>query len=136
MMGQVCWLRGQYEDAIDSLQRARRTGVAAGFPFLEAEALCGLGTVYMDISDTLSDQVQEFHSRALVLMETPLGACMGAFGWGEIGFCALAGGDVDGASKLFEKGLDISTAMKYLARPFLLVGSAFVTTSGGDLLSR
>ena len=51
---------------------------------------------------------------------------MGAINWAEIGFCALAAGDVERASELFHKGLTISTAMKYLARPQLLGGSAFV----------
>ena len=126
MMGLASQLRGQYEVAITSLQRSRRAGAAAGLPFLEAEALCGLGMVHMDISDSLMDQIKEFHSRASVLMEAPLGAVMGGLGWGEIGFCALAAGDVESASALFEKGLEVSTAMKYLARPLLLVGSAFV----------
>ena len=131
-MGQVCWLSGRYEEAIGHLQRARQTGVASGMPFLEAEPLCELGAVHMDISDKLSDQANEFHTRALALMETPLGACMGAAGWAEVGFSVLATGDVDGAAELFKKGLDRSTAMKYLARPMLLVGSAFVGMARND----
>ena len=126
MMGQVCWLRGEYQDAIGHLQHARQAGVASGMPFLEAEPLCLLGLVHMEISAELMDQTQEFHSRALALMETPMGVVMGAAGWGEVGFCLLAAGDVDGAAELFEKGFDRSTAMKYLARPLLLVGSALV----------
>ena len=126
LMGQVSWMRGDYEDAIVCNQRARQAGVASGFPYLEAAALCTLGSAYMDISAGLIDEVREFHSRAMALMETPIGACMGAAGWGEIGFCLLAAGDVDGAADLFEKGLSHSNAMKYLARPALLVGSAFV----------
>ena len=126
MMGQICWLRGEYQDAIGHLQRARQAGVAAGMPFLEAEPLCLLGMVHTDISAELMDQTQEFHSRALALMETAMGAVMGAAGWGEVGFCLLAAGDVDGAAEQFEKGFDRSTAMKYLAQPLLLVSSAFV----------
>ena len=131
-MGQVCWLSGRYEEAIGHLQRARQTGVGSGMPFLEAEPLCELGAVHMDNSDKLSDQANEFHSRALALMETPLGACMGAAGWGEVGFTVMATGDVDGAAELFKKGLDTSTALKFLARPMLLVGSAFVAMARGN----
>ena len=43
----------------------------------------------------------------------------------------MATGDVERASELFNKGLTISTATKYLARAQLLVGSAFVELAKG-----
>jgi tetratricopeptide (TPR) repeat protein len=95
-------------------------------PFLQVTPLCSLGTIYQDISMELAGQSSEYHTQALDLMEMPLGTAMGATNWAEVGFCALAAGDVERASELFQKGLTTSTATKYLARPQLLVGSAFV----------
>ena len=79
----------------------------------------------------LASQTMEYHTQALELMDMPLGTAMGAMNWAEVGFCALAMGDVERASELFHKGLTMSTAMKYLARPQLLVGSAFVELAKG-----
>ena len=44
----------------------------------------------------------------------------------------LAAGNVDRAGQFFEKGLTVSTAFKFLARPLLLVGSAFVALARND----
>ena len=57
---------------------------------------------------------------------------MGAANWAEVGFCALAKGDLEKANELFQMGLTVSTATKYLARPQLLIGSAFVEMSKGN----
>ena len=77
------------------------------------------------------NQVMEYHAQALELMDMPLGTAMGAMNWAEVGFCALARGDLERASEFFNKGLTNSTAMKYLVRPQLLVGSAFVELAKG-----
>ena len=45
----------------------------------------------------------------------------------------MAAGNVTSASDLFQKGLTISTATKNLVRPQLLVGSAFVALSQGQI---
>ncbi len=79
----------------------------------------------------LASQAMEYHAQALELMGKPLGTAQGAMNWAEVGFCALAMGDVERACELFHKGLTTSTAMKYLARPQLLVGSAFVELAKG-----
>ena len=82
------------------------------------------------IGDSLSDAFN--NTQALEIMEMPLGTTMGAMNWADVGFCALAAGDVERASELFQKGLTDSNAVKYLARPLLLVGSAFVALANGD----
>jgi ATP/maltotriose-dependent transcriptional regulator MalT len=79
----------------------------------------------------LASETMGFHTQALELMEMPLGTVLGAMNWAEVGFCALAAGDVERAGELFRKGLSTSTAMKYLAKPQLLVGSAFVELTKG-----
>ena len=133
MLGQIRWLRGDYEGAIACQHRARQAGSTAGLPYIEAAALCSLGTAYMDVSNVFIDQTDEFHSKAMLLMDMPLGSVMGAMAWSELGFCVLATGDVDGANALFQKGLTVPTAMKYLARPLLLIGSAFVALARNEL---
>ena len=131
LVGQIEWLKGEYESAIESQHRALEAGRASGLPFLQVSSLCALGTIYQDISMELSGQAMEYHTQALELMELPLGTAMGASSWAEVGFCAMASGDVERASQLFHKGLTISTAMKYLARPQLLIGSAFIELTKG-----
>ena len=131
LVGQLAWMKGEYESAIESQQRALEAGRASGMPFWQVTPLCALGTIYQDISMDLASEAMEFHAQALELMEMPLGTVMGAANWAEVGFCALATGDMGRASELFNKGLTISTAMKHLARPQLLVGSAFVELAKG-----
>ena len=77
MLGQIRWLRGDYEGAIACQHRARQAGSTAGLPYIEAAALCSLGTAYMDISNVFIDQTDEFHSKAMLLMDMPLGSVMG-----------------------------------------------------------
>ncbi len=103
----------------------------SGMAFLQVGPLCALGTIYQDISMELTSQTMDYHAQALGLMEMPLGTAMGAMNWAEVGFCALAAGHVERASELFHKGLTTSTATKYLARPQLLVGSAFAELAKG-----
>ena len=131
LVGQIAWLKGEYEGAIESQQRALEAGRTSGMSFLQVGPLCALGTIYQDISMELTSETMEYHAQALELMGKPLGTAQGAMNWAEVGFCALAMGDVERACELFHKGLTTSTAMKYLARPQLLVGSAFVELAKG-----
>ena len=131
-LGQISWLRGEYEPAIGHYQRALQAGRTSGLPFIQATALCGLGTPHMDISSKLFDQTSQYHAEALEMMELPLGTVTGGLNWADLGFCVLATGNVDRAGQFFEKGLTVSTAFKLLARPMLLVGSAFVAMARSD----
>ena len=132
MLGQLSWLKGDYERAVALQKQAAQAGRDSGMTYIEVAALCSLGTAYQDISQELMDSTRECHDKALALMETPLGAVLGASCRAELGFSVLAVGDVDGASELFQKGFDVPSGMKYLARPMLLTGSAFVALAKGD----
>jgi tetratricopeptide (TPR) repeat protein len=132
-LGQIAWMKGEYELAIDHYQRSLQAGQTSGIPFIQATALSGLGTVHMDISGKLMDQTSQFHSQALEVMELPLGTTTGGLAWADLGFCILAAGNVDQAGQYFEKGLTESNAFKFLARPMLLVGSAFVALGRNDV---
>jgi tetratricopeptide (TPR) repeat protein len=130
--GQIAWLRGDYQGAIAFYERALEAGRGSGMAYLQAAALCGLGTAHLDISPRLSDKTDEFHSEAIQLMEMPLGKVLGAMIWAELGFCAMAMGGLDNASEYFEKGLTNPSAPMYLLRPLLLVGCAFVAMARND----
>jgi tetratricopeptide (TPR) repeat protein len=133
MSGQVSWMRGEYEQAIAHQQRMLEAGRASGLPFLEAAALCGLGTTYLDISPEYCEKAVELHGEALEMMDKPLGSVMGGLMWAQMGFCALAAGEPERAGEFFQKGLTVSTALKYLARPHALIGAAFVALSNNDI---
>ena len=131
-LGQISWLRGEYGGAIGHYQRTLQAGRTCGLPFIQVAALCGLGTAHMDISSQLFDQTSQYHTEALELMELPLGTVTGGLAWADLGFCVLAAGNPEQANEFFEKGLTVSTAFKFLARPMLLVGSAFVALARND----
>ena len=113
-------------------QKALAAGRTSGLPFIQVSALCGLGTVHLDISSALAEQTKQFHTEAVDLMDLPLGTTTGGLAWAELGFSSLLTGDPQQASEYFQKGLDVPTAFKLLARPLLLVGSAFVALGSGD----
>ena len=133
MQGQVAWLMGDYEKAITCQEGALRAGQASGFPFLQAAALCALGTAYLDVGGEYLEKAAEFQAQAMDLLEQPLGAVMGGMVWADLGFCAMGMGELQRADDFFQKGLTVSTATKFLARPALLVGSAFVELGRGGL---
>ena len=132
-LGQLSWMRGEYQRAISHYQQALQAGRTSGLPFLQVVALCGLGTAHMDISSRLIDETMQFHAQAVELLAQPLGTVTGGLAWAELGFCPLATGDLVRAGDFFQKGLTTSTAFKFLARPMLLVGSAFVALGREDV---
>ena len=132
MQGQIDWLRGDYGRAIACQERAESAARASGLPFLEAAALCGLGTAYLDIGPDYAERGIGSHTRALEIMEHPLGTVMGTMIWADLGFSAMAMGQPERAGGMFGKGLAVSTATKLLAKPPLLVGSAFLQLGAGN----
>ena len=132
LQGLIASLRGDYGQAIACQERAVSAGQASGLPFLEAAALCGLGTAYLDIGTDYTERGIESHARAQEIMEHPRGAVMGTMIWADLGFCAMAMGQTERAGELFDKGFTVSTATKLLARPPLLVGSAFLQLGSGN----
>ena len=133
MLGQIAWMQGEYEEAIRYQQRTLEAARMAGAPYLEVVALCALGTAHLEMGDTFAGKTTELHAQAMkVLAEKPLATAFGAAAWAELGFCALALGDLDGAAESFQKGLTTPTGARYLLRPALLVGSAFVALGRGN----
>lgn len=133
VLGQIAWFRGEYEQAIAHYRKGLDAGRTSGLPFIQVSALCGLGTAHMDVSPRMSGETSKYHDEALGLLETPLGQVTGGLAWADLGLCILAHGDAQQAHEFFQKGLTIPTAYMFLARPLLLVGSAFVALGGGDI---
>jgi tetratricopeptide (TPR) repeat protein len=52
--------------------------------------------------------------------------------WADLGFCALALGNLEGAGEFFQKGLTIPTTQGLLQRPRFLLGSALVALARGQ----
>ena len=133
LLGQLAWMRGEYEQAVTFQEQALDFARSAGASYLQASALSALGVAYLDISDTLTDRVTGYHAEALEIIETPLGAAMGAMNWADIGFCAMTLGNLESAEGYFEKGLSTPTSLIHMVRPRLLVGKAFLKPeSTGD----
>jgi tetratricopeptide (TPR) repeat protein len=132
-MGTVSWMRGDYEAAIKYHQRALDAGRTSGMTYLQASAMCALGTAYLDVSPEFADRVAELHTEAVQVIDMPLGTATGAMSWADLGFCAMALGDLDGAEQMFQKGLTSPSAPMYMMRPRILVGSTFVALARGNL---
>ena len=133
VLGLIAHQQGAYEQAITRYQNYLDISRAAGIPWLEADAMCLLGTAYLDISTELLERVLGFHMKALEILDQPGGAMMGASAWAEIGFCFHAVGKLDEARAYFLKGMDFPTVTIHLERPRLLVGAGMVALKLGQL---
>ncbi len=132
-LGFIAHLRGEYEHAIASFEQSLQAARAGVPPFMAVYGLGGLGSVYQDISEALSEKVDAYHGQALTLLDTPLGAPAGGIAWAELGFCLLAKGDRDRAGELFQKGLSTPAQQGLINRPRFLVGLAYAALSRQQL---
>ena len=123
-LGQIAWLRGEYEGAIACQQRALEAARLTGMSYLQAAALCQLGATFLDVSLDFSSQVAEYHTEAMKLLEMPMGTSMATLSWADLGFCAMELGDLDTANEMYRKGLDTPTILIHLLEPRLLGGLA------------
>ncbi len=133
ILGILAQLRGEYERALSLFQRAHQAARASGYTFVEVMPLAAQGTVYLDISEKFAARAAELDAEALELMESPAGAPGGGAAWAELGFQALAQGDLNRAHDFFQKGLTIPTIQRLENRPRFLVGAAFVALARGQL---
>lgn len=86
----------------------------------------------MDIDPARASIASELHDRAKTALEMPLGKAMGTLVWAEIGFCSVASGDLEKASRLFDHAINFSSATRILTRPQLLLGKAIVSIASGS----
>ena len=126
---------GDYEAAVRYYDAALLAGKTSGIPFIQVSALAAKGAAQLDISHQLMDQIKEVHTEALELIQTPLGSATGGLAWADLGFCFMLTGNPERAEEAFQNGLNKPTAVMYLARPLLLIGSAFLALGRGDHIS-
>jgi tetratricopeptide (TPR) repeat protein len=127
-LGYLTQSQGDYEASMQWFERALEQArpLIDFLPFMTAIPLGGLGAVCLDVSEKLADKVIKLHSQALEIMRTPTGAPAGGSGWGDLGFCALALGDLERADEYFQNGLTSPSIQMYEQRPKLLAGAALV----------
>ena len=133
MLGHMARLQGRYEEAIARQRRAISVAHASGFLFVEAGALCSLGSLYLEISDRNREQAEEHHAQALKMMDNQFGLVLAAQSWTDMGFWALSRSQADQANELFQKALTGTSTFRYLVRPAALVGAALASAAHGDL---
>ena len=126
LLGLIAQMRGEYERAIARFEQSQRAGRASGVAFMEVYSLGALGSVYLDISEELSERIDERHTQALNLLETPMGTPAGGSAWADLGLCLLAKGKLDRAEEFLQRGLSVPSQQGLVNRPRFMVGLAYV----------
>jgi tetratricopeptide (TPR) repeat protein len=72
-----------------------------------------------------------YHKELLELLPTPFGAPAGAVGWTDLGFCALALGEIERAREYFDNAINMPSMHMYVQRPRTLAGAALVALAQG-----
>jgi len=134
MAGELAHLQGDYEKALAYGGQALEQAMPFEefMPWMVVPTLGSLGSAYLDISDQFQDQITDFHQHALRLMEAPGGTITGGTAWADLGFCALAIGDLELAGEVFQKGLTYPTMFMYVEKARLLAGSAQLALVRGE----
>jgi len=132
--GELAHLQGDYEKALAYGGQALEQAMPFEefMPWMVVPTLGSLGSAYLDISDQFQDQITDFHQHALRLMEAPGGTITGGTAWADLGFCALAIGDLELAGEVFQKGLTYPTMFMYVEKARLLAGSAQLALVRGE----
>jgi class 3 adenylate cyclase/tetratricopeptide (TPR) repeat protein len=132
-LGQIARMQGDYDQAIKYNEQVVKLAGVSGPANFRMLPLCNLGTVYLDISESLVERTEELHGKVMNLLKTPSGLAWGSSAWLELGICSLALGKIDEAEQYFKKGLTEPTTLMHLHRSQLLVGSAFVALARKDI---
>jgi class 3 adenylate cyclase/tetratricopeptide (TPR) repeat protein len=134
-LAELARLVGDYEQALTHAHSALDTAlpVEEFMPFMVVPPLGTIGSLYQEISDQFTDKIAEFHHHALRLLETPAGVMSGSTAWADLGFCAMALGDLSLAEESFQKGLHQPTMFYLLERPRIMAGAALLALKRNDL---
>lgn len=133
MQAIIARMKGRFDEALDFGGQALAASTASGLTYMEAAVAATLGSIELDISPDRVNATKQLHIQTLEAIEKPLGSAMGAMAWAEVGFCALNLGNPEQAKKMFDNGLNISTATKNLSKPQLLMGQGMLQMMDGDI---
>lgn len=122
--------RGRMDAALDLLQQARRSSTETGMPFFVALTSAGQAHLYASLG--MDEPMREARSAALAAVDTPVGDFVASTVWAEIGYAALARGDLGEAADRFDLGLATPSASQFWEKPRLLLGRALVSTAQDD----
>ena len=132
LAGTIYAILGDYEKAIASYEESAGAGRALGWPFVEAMGLAGLATVHHELGETHAGEVADYQGQTNALLELPTGMSAGGVAWLDLGFGALASGQIERADELFQLGLTVPTMHGQLNRPLFLMASAIVALARGN----
>ena len=137
--GMVAAIIGNVEDALAHHAEAVRLSDELGQPFLTAAAASSMVRFFavgeirdlwdLGIADADVDALQ---TRAEEAVAGPMGQMLSSIVHAELGFAAMATGDLDRAADQFRTGVEGTSATKYLAAPLLMVGLALTSIRSGD----
>jgi len=128
VLAEIARLRGDYTQAIAQYERSLQFAkpMEQVMAFLMIQPLASLGSTYVELGGAHAARGYEMVSQALKLLDTPSGLSAGGTAWADIGFSALAGGNLELASTVFQKGLQTPTMFQLYMRPRHLLGLALV----------
>jgi tetratricopeptide (TPR) repeat protein len=126
-------VRGEYKQARDVVSPIVGIGLQFGdyAPFVLPMALGELLSASMGIGKAEYEQALHEHADLLQAMEPYLDATACA----ELGFCALAEGDLERADAFFQRGINTPSGSWLLERPRLLAGAATVKLAAADVVT-
>ncbi len=130
---EIAHMRGEYESAFDLLKSTDVASAASGLPFLAANNLAVAGAMYLEISEQYADKARELHTQTLKAMENPMAASAASSALADLGSCALAIGNVETATQMFNNGLARPTIMGLLEKPRYLIGLAYAALAQEQL---
>jgi class 3 adenylate cyclase/tetratricopeptide (TPR) repeat protein len=134
-MTAIAGLKGDYELALEWADRAEDKGrmLANVFPFMLAIALSQKGAICQEMGPAMAAKAKELHAEALSLLQSPAGAPAGGSSWPDLGFAAIARGDIEAATRYFENGLTMPSLMMNIHRPRSLCGAALAALMQGRI---
>ncbi len=126
VLAEIAHLRGEYESAFELLKRTDAAALASGLPFMAANTLAAAGSMYLEISEKFVEKTNELRAQTLKVMENPMTASGASSAYADLGFSALAVGNIETASQMFNNGLTRPTILGLLEKPRYLIGLALV----------
>jgi class 3 adenylate cyclase/tetratricopeptide (TPR) repeat protein len=133
LLAEMARWRGEYENALELLKRTDVAALASGLLFMAADTPAAAGSIYLEISEKFVDKTKELHAQTLKAMENPMAASAASSAYADLGFCALAIGNLETARELFTNGLTRPTILGLLEKPRYLIGLAFVALAQNQL---